>query len=178
MSLIKLYAKIYRNTEALFFHWIFETCLINMKDQGHSISFKYHMLHMQCTHIQVKENADQIGGPWIPASPLNLPEVMWMTHYLTLESIWLISLSLFPYNHKYDSSFIISPMDMAILHAKFVWLSVATITTFFNRSWKLNSANWVVKTMTHTSWKLNSSWRAVSQNPRDFGVKHYFPRGI
>ena len=50
-----------------------------------------------------------------------------------------------PYYHKYDHKFVISSMDLAILHMKFVWLSVATITTFINRGWKLNSAYWVVK---------------------------------
>ena len=59
-------------------------------------------------------------------------EVMRMTHHLTLESIWLISLSLFPYNHKYDGKFVIGSMDLAILHVKFIWLSVATITTSFS----------------------------------------------
>ena len=78
-----------------------------------------------------------------------------MTHYLTLESIWLISLSLFPYMHKYDSSFIISPMDMAILHAKLVWLSVATITTSFSIWLRLS-----IETL--NQYSQNESWLRLS----------------
>ena len=78
-----------------------------------------------------------------------------MTHYLILESIWLISLSLFPYMHKYDSSFIISPMDMAILHAKLVWLSVATITTSFSIWLRLS-----IETL--NQYSQNESWLRLS----------------
>ena len=91
----------------------------------------------------------------LPGTPLNLPEVIGMTHYLTLESIWLISLSLFPYMHKYDSSFIISPMDMAILHAKLVWLSVATITTSFSIWLRLS-----IETL--NQYSQNESWLRLS----------------
>ena len=78
-----------------------------------------------------------------------------MTHYLILESIWLISLSLFPYMHKHDSSFIISPMDMAILHAKLVWLSVATITTSFSIWLRLS-----IETL--NQYSQNESWLRLS----------------
>ena len=114
------------------------------------------------------KNLERFGGPWIPAFPFKNTDgpggfvdpcicclLLRMTHHLTLESIWLISLSLFPYMHKYDSSFIISPMDMAILHAKLVWLSVATITTSFSIWLRLS-----IETL--NQYSQNESWLRLS----------------
>ena len=84
--------------------------------------------------------------------------------------------------YNYESLSIITSLEMAILHVKIVWLSVATITTFFYGSWKRNYADWAVWTMIHTTilerWKWNSSRRAVSQNSSDLETKYYFSRRI
>ena len=62
----------------------------------------------------------------------------------------------------------LTSLEMARLHVKIVWLSVATITTFFYGSWKLNSSR--LSSTNHDSyyhiWKLKVKFLQESNEPK------------
>ena len=68
--------------------------------------------------------------------------------------------------------FVISPMEMAILHVKLNWLSVATITTFIIGVEFKNSPGRSVKAMTHSMLNLKFLLEISEQKPTRFIRKH------
>ena len=84
-----------------------------------------------------------IPGPWISHLKKNLNPRDFtggerMTHYLSFDRYESFH---FHYSQIIINMshiiwlFVISPMEMAILHVKLIWLSVATMTTFIYWSW-------------------------------------------